>query len=116
MSETGAELRLPVELSREFGPVAIVSEVGYQIVQRQKDEWIYGVAVAHKINERIELLGEIHGESQRDFTANQIVFNVGGRYSLTKHHTLLFSSGRSLRPASAKQPTWVAYVGLQFHF
>ena len=42
LSETGAELRLPVELSREFGPVTIIGEVGYQIVQRQKDEWIYG--------------------------------------------------------------------------
>ena len=116
LSETGAELRLPVELSREFGPVTIVGEVGYQIVQRQKDEWIYGVAVAHEINQRIELLGEIHGESQRDLTANQIVFNVGGRYKLTEHHTLLFSSGRSLRPASTRQPTWVAYLGIQIHF
>ena len=116
LTEPGSELRLPIEISREFGPVAVVGEVGYQIVQREKDEWIYGLAIAHEINERLELLGEIHGESKRDLTKNVVVFNVGGRYKLNKNRTLLFSSGRSLRPASAGQPTWVAYMGIQFHF
>jgi hypothetical protein len=114
--EPGSELRLPIEMSRKFGPLAIVGEVGYQIVQHEKDEWIYGLAVAREINDRFELLGEIHGESKRDLTENEVVFNLGGRYKLNKKHTLLFSSGRSLRPASTEQPTWIAYVGMQFHF
>lgn len=114
--EPGPELRLPIEISREFALLTVVGEVGYQIVQREKDEWIYGLAVAHEINERFELLGEIHGESKRDLTENEVVFNVGSRYKISKNHTLLFSSGRSLRPASTGQPTWVAYVGIQIHF
>ena len=114
--EPGSELRLPIEMSRELALMTVVGEVGYQIVQREKDEWIYGLAVAHEINERFELLGEIHGESKRDLTENVIVFNVGGRYKLNKNHTLLFSSGRSFRPASTEQPSWAAYMGIQFHF
>jgi hypothetical protein len=114
--ESGAELRLPIEVSREFGKFALDGEVGYQLVRGDKDEWIYGLAVERKIKKRLELLGEIHGESKRDFSENQIVFNLGGRYDLNKRYTLLFSSGRSLHHASRVQPTLLAYVGLQFHF
>ncbi len=114
--EGGAELRVPVEVSREFGRFAIDGEFGYQIVQRTKDELIYGFAVARKVNKRLELLGEVHGESPRDLSENEIIFNVGGRDALTKRYTLLFSSGRSLHHSSTEQPSWIAYVGLQLHF
>jgi Putative MetA-pathway of phenol degradation len=113
--ESGPELRLPIEISREFEKVTIDGELGYQLVPREKDEWIYGVAVAHKVDKRLELVGEIHGESRRDLTENEIVFNVGGRYNLNKRYTLLLSSGRSLH-TSSDQPPWIAYTGLQLHF
>ena len=114
--ESGAELRLPIEISREFGKLAVDGELGYQIVQRQQDELIYGLAVASKISKKLELLAELHGESRRDLSENEIVFNIGGRYSLNHRYTLLFSSGRSFRSGSSGQPTWIAYTGLQFHF
>ena len=114
--EGGAELRLPVEVSREFGKTALVGEIAYQIVQRQKDEWIYGCAVEHKITKRFELLGEVHGESKGELAENEVIFDIGGRYEITKRYTLLFSSGRTLGHASAERPSWIAYTGLQFHF
>jgi len=113
--EGGAELRLPVEISREFGKFALDSELGYQIVQRKKDEWIYGLAVEHKLTKRLEMLGEVQGESKRNLTDNELVWNVGGRYELTKRYTLLLSSGRSFGAGLAGRPTWIAYTGLQFH-
>ena len=114
--EGGAELRLPVEISREFGKTALVSELAYQIVQREHDEWIYGFAVEHKISKRLEVLGELHGESQRGLAANEVIFNMGGRYEMTPRYTLLFSSGRTFGHASAERPSWIAYTGLQLHF
>jgi len=114
--EGGAELRLPVEVSREFGKTALVGEIAYQIVQRQRDEWVYGFAVEHKISKRLELLGEVHGESKRNLTHDELIFNVGGRYEMTPRYTLLFSSGRTFGRASADRPSWIAYTGLQFHF
>jgi hypothetical protein len=114
--EGGAELRLPVEVSHDFGNFAVDGEVGYQIVQREKDEWIYGFAVARKMSKRLELLGELHGESRANLTDNEVVFNVGGRYNEGKRYTVLFSSGRSLGTASGDRPQWIAYAGLQFHF
>ena len=114
--EHGAELRLPIEISRELGPITIEAEVGYQFVQREKDELVYGLAVGREINKRLELLAEIHGTAKRDFADHEPIFNVGGRFKMSKHYTLLFSSGRSLRGAATGQPTLVAYAGWQFNF
>ena len=114
--EQGAELRLPIEISRELGPITIEAEVGYQFVQREKDELVYGLAVGREINKRLELLAEIHGTAKRDFADYEPIFNVGGRFKMSKHYTLLFSSGRSLRGAATGQPTLVAYAGWQFNF
>jgi len=114
--EPGSELLLPIEMSHPLGPVTIDAEIGYQFVQHEKDEFIYGFAVAREINNRLELLGEFHGEAKRDFSAHKPIFNIGGRFKLSKHYTLLFSSGRTLRRASSLQPTLTAYAGLQFNF
>ena len=114
--EQGGELRLPVEISRELGPVTINGEVGYQVVQREKDEVLYGLVVGGEINKRLEFVGEIHGTAKRNFAENELIFNVGGRFKMSKHYTLLFSTGRSLRRAVTGQPTLLAYVGCQFNF
>ena len=109
-------MRLPIEISRELGPVTIDGEIGYQFVQREKDEVVYGLAVGREINKRLELLAEIHGAAKRDFADDELIFNVGGRFKMSKHYTLLFSSGRSLRGAATGQPMLVAYIGWQFNF
>ena len=114
--EPGAEMLLPVEVSRQFGGVTIDGEFGYQIVQREKDEVIYGVAFAREVNKRLELIGEIHGEAKRNTSEKKLVFNLGGRFKLTKHYTMLFSSGRSLRAATGGHPTLLTYIGWQFNF
>src|SRR5438034_6944064 len=114
--EQGGELRLPVEIRRELGPVTINAEVGYQVVQREKDEVLYGLVVGGEINKRLELVGEIHGTAKRNFAGNELIFNVGGRFKMSKHYTLLFSTGRSLRRAVTGEPTLLAYVGCQFNF
>ena len=113
--EQGGELLLPVEISRELGSVTLNGELGYQVVQRDKDEVLYGLVVGDEINKRLELVGEIHGTAKRNFADNELIFNVGGRFKMSKHYTLLFSTGRSLRTVTG-QPTLLAYVGCQFNF
>jgi len=114
--EQSGELRLPVEISRELGPVTIDGEVGYQVVQREKDEVLYGLVVAGEVNKRLELVSEIHGTAKRNFAGNELIFNVGGRFKMSEHYTLLFSTGRSLGRAVTGRPTLLAYVGCQFNF
>jgi len=114
--EQGSELLLPIEISQKLGPVTIDGEVGYQVVQREKDEVLYGLVVGGEINKRLELVGEVHGTAKRNFASNELIFNVGGRFRMSKHYTLLFSTGRRLRRSATGQPTLLAYVGCQFNF
>src|SRR5437764_11676916 len=74
--EQGSELLLPVEISRELGPVTINGELGYQVVQRQKDEVLYGLVVGGEINKRLELVCEIDGTAKRNFAGNELIFNA----------------------------------------
>src|SRR2546430_14068008 len=82
--EQGGELLLPVEISRELGPVTINGELGYQVVQRDKDEVLYGLVVGGEINKRLGLVGEIHGTAKRNFADNELIFNVGGDRKSTR--------------------------------
>ena len=77
---------------------------------------MYSFAFERRISKRLELLSEVHGESKRNVTNGEVIFNVGGRYEITQRYTRLFCSGRTLGRASAERPSWIAYTGLQFHF
>ncbi|HEU5237969.1 MAG TPA: hypothetical protein VFU37_12615, partial [Pyrinomonadaceae bacterium] len=84
-------------------------------VQYRKDQLLYGFAVGREVSKRLELMAEIHGEPNRSWREDDRLINFGLRYKLSNHYTLLFSSGRSLRPAESGAPTFLMYVGLQFY-
>lgn len=114
--ERGAELLLPVEVAHKLFVFEANEEIGYRIRQHRMDEWIYGLALGRHVTRRLELLGEIHGEALRNFKDSELLFNLGGRYGLTKHLSLLFASGRSFRRAASGEPTLILYAGTQFNF
>jgi len=115
INDRGNELLLPVEVAQRFGPLDVNLEGGFRFQQRDKNELLYGVLVGRKVSKRLELLAEIHGEPNRDFRKDNLVLNFGARYKLSKHYTFLFSSGRSLRPATQEGAlNLVLYAGLRF--
>jgi hypothetical protein len=113
--ESGTNLLLPLEVARTFGPFEVAGEVGYQFVQHDDDQWIYGVAAAYPLTDKLELVAELHGESDQDFATNDLLFNVGTRWEFAEGLTLLFSIGRSLRDLD-DSPDLLLYAGLQFNF
>ncbi len=114
--ERGAQLLLPLEVTRKVGPLDINGEVGYRVVEQQANELLYGLAFGSQVTKRLELLGEIHGTPKQNLSENELLFNLGLRYKLSNHYTLLFSSGRSFYHAASGQPTFIAYTGMQFNF
>ena len=112
----GKQLLLPIEFARDTGPVEIDGEFGYRLVEHETDEIFWGVALGRKVTKRIELVGEIHGDAKRNFREREVLFNLGGRFKLTNHYALLFSSGRSFRPGPGDQPSLLVYSGLRFNF
>lgn len=107
---------LPVQIARHFGRWGVNGEVGYNLVEADEDEWIYGVAVSYEVSEKLELLGEVHGEADEDFEEDQLVFNLGFRYGVTENLGLLFAAGRSLRQSGEDEPDLLVYAGVQFTF
>ena len=104
--DRGTQVLLPVELAKTFGPLVSVLELGYNIVEKGSDEWVYGLAFSYNASKRLELLGEIHGID------DEPVFNLGTRYALGKHFTLLASAGRGFR----EEPKLLGYLGLRLNF
>lgn len=111
--DEGTNLRLPVQVSKKFGPVWVNGEVGYTFRQHNDDEWLYGLSSGYKIREDLSLLGEIHGGSTKEFKKHEVVFNVGTQWDFSKKYGLLASVGRSFRSGASNEPNLLLYLGLQ---
>lgn len=114
--EEGTELFLPFQIQRGFGPFSVNPEVGYLFRQRGGDRWAYGLALGYEPVEGLQLLGEIHGESDDELKNHDLVFNLGLRWGFSERVGLLLAAGRGLRGAAADEPELLMYAGFQFMF
>jgi hypothetical protein len=105
---------LPVEIAKTMNGIAVNGEVGYRFEQGGEGSWQYGLLFGRDASERLELLGEIHGTSPRDFSGSELLLNLGSRIGMTDNVTLLVSAGRTFH--SAESPTTIAALGLQLSF
>src|SRR5215216_4105629 len=78
--ESGTNLLLPIEAAKSFGKWEVGAEIGYQFIQHGDDQWIYGIAVGYPLTKQLELLAEIHGTADQDFSRHDPLFNLGTRY------------------------------------
>jgi hypothetical protein len=110
--EEGTEFFLPFELERHFGLVGVDGELGYANREGGDDGWVWGLAVGRDMTEELELLAEIHGEGALELDEGEIVGDVGFRWRLGEHETVLFSIGHGLRDRDETE--WLGYLGVQF--
>lgn len=111
--DEGARFKLPVQMTRSAGPFELSLEVGYEFVEADEDEWLYGVATSYRVNDQLELLAEIAGVASQDFDDEEQVFNIGTKIGINHHLNLLLSAGRSFRGSSSGEPELLGYCGLQ---
>lgn len=111
--EQGSALLLPVELARSWARVALNGEVGYQVVEEGDDRLRYGMAVGYDATEALELLAELHSESQADFSEEDLILEVGMRQDVASALTALFAIGTGIGGPRSARSSLVAYVGLQ---
>jgi hypothetical protein len=114
--DPGMELTLPIQIARHVGPLGLNLNIGYSLVEHQKDEYIYGLAVALPLVKRLEIMGEVNGAALRDFSADTLVFNLGGLLKLHNNINLFFSAGRGFRNPGGTEPELLGFAGLQFTF
>jgi hypothetical protein len=108
-----AELLLPLQAAREFGPFAVNVDGGRVLQRHSGARWFYGAAVQYAPVERMQWLAEMHVEAGTDQGTVRFL-NAGFRRDLDAHRLLMFSIGTTVFRGGVPAET-VAYVGVQFH-
>jgi hypothetical protein len=107
--EPGPQYYLPMEMTAKWGPVEFDGEIGRWIGNaNQPEQWGRGLIAGHEFNDKVRTQPK-----QRSLT-----LDFGGRQSLDKqnHIRLLFMGGRAIQKVTAQngEPSWIAYLGVQF--
>ena len=122
--EPGPQLLLPLETSIKKGPIRLSAETGYWFTTKDVPRsWIRGVVVGHEFKKDTELYGEIYDRQDVGAPAGmhnlrETTAGIGARVPIVKGHwlRLIGMGGHGLvapTPLNG-QPSWIAYVGLQF--
>ena len=114
--ERGTHLILPVQIARAIGPFEFAAEAGYVVGINAADEWILGIVGAWPLNEKFEIVAELHSDLPADFGSRQLTANLGTRVKLTGHIALLASVGHDLLSQDDEHRSILGYLGLQFTF
>jgi hypothetical protein len=112
-AESGVTWLLPIEVQRDFGAFDAGLDIG-RTLAHAGDGWFGGVDVGHKLNERVELMAELHDETTEG-ESHELVFDVGTRAKLSEHLTLLASLGTDVENTGAPRNDVVSYLGLQLN-
>jgi hypothetical protein len=104
------ELFLPVEIARKLGEWSLDGEAGRDFVHGGEDQWIIGAIAAHECASG-ECLFEIRDRVASH--ATQTLVNLGWRWKLSEHATLLASAGREFGPATDDRQDFAFYLGVQ---
>jgi len=111
----GNGMILPVEVSRQFGPVGVNGEVGYTFVQSGPHAWLAGIVVGHErlIRHRksnFEAGAEFYAAGDVGGEVTQLTLGAGMRYEFRAPFVVLAMAGRSL---SEPKGSFAGYLGLQ---
>jgi len=112
IAEEGSRLLLPLEVSKEFGPLDLDFEAGYYFAHRGPEERILGFVAGHQFTSRLELDVELYNDHAMGAEPNFTTLDVGGRYRLGRGFILLFMAGRSIA-RSTGQIDFMSYLGVQ---
>jgi len=109
----GPRYLVPLEATKEIGPLAFDFEAGYYIPGHGPKERILGMVVGRSVTRRLELDAEVYDDRTYRAVAHSTTLDLGGRYRLGRGFIALFMAGRSLNGFANGQPEFVGYFGVQ---
>lgn len=124
IAESAPQMLLPLEANANYGWIRISGEVGYWLTGKNvSNSWIQGIVAGHEFRKDTELYLELYDQQEVSIAAGteklrETTLGLGGRIPIVRSHWLrLIGMGGhglvSATPANG-QPTWIAYVGIQF--
>jgi hypothetical protein len=103
---------LPLVAQKSWGPWTAFGNVGV-VVQKWRGGrhfWFHGLTVVREVGPRLELGGEVYGNSPTDWDeSSSSGFNLGGTWNVADTLNVLFSAGRTFRGEAAT----TVYMGVQ---
>ena len=122
VAEPAPQMLLPLEASVNIGWLRASGEIGYWFTSKDApNSWIFGVVLGHEFKKDTELYLELY--DQREVRApgqnlRESTVGIGGRVPIVRGQWLrligMVGHGISVSTPTNGQPTWIAYVGLQF--
>jgi hypothetical protein len=113
LADADTTLLLPVEVARDFGPIAIDCDGGHIFGPRGEDGWMGGFLVGRNVTKAWEIDAEIHVNADEGLGRTEWIVNGGSRYDLSEHLTLMVAIGRDLRDRIGPRSSLLSYLGLQ---
>jgi hypothetical protein len=112
LGEGRASYFLPLVAQKSWGKLTVYGDAGYvvQVRETSPNFWYWGAVFLYELSEKVELGGEIFGNTAKEAGGHSTVsFNGGGQWEIRGGYNLLFFAGHSLWG----EPTTMIYLGLQ---
>ncbi len=113
--DKGTIFRLPFQMEKKIGIIAVNPEVGYDFHEEGSDEWMYGLTLKYAEVKGLEMLAEIFGTADKKFSNAETAVNIGVREDVLENVSLHASIGTGLGSASNRAQL-LSYAGFQLRF
>jgi hypothetical protein len=113
---TAPKLLIPVEITHQFGPLGVDTEVGYNIVSDGTDQTVYGFLLGGRPIQALELMGEIYGTNAVGGNDHTVFANFGTRVHFSPFVGLIASGGHTVAVSSNEPRSWIGYAAVQLTF
>ena len=113
LASEGPRLFLPLEVSKQVGPLVVDLEGGYFFARNGPEERILGLVVGGPVAARLELDAELYSDRVMGSPPGDTTLDVGVRYRLHPAFILLAMAGRSINGNSDGHAQFLGYLGVQ---
>jgi hypothetical protein len=112
----GNALILPLEIQGPLGSFTWGAELGRAFTSRGPDSWFYGAVLGRQVTTRLELDVELYATAESSMEYHVLTANVGARWQLTEHHTLLVAVGQGLNRVDGDKLAFTGFLGVQLSY
>jgi hypothetical protein len=113
-ADSSSTFLLPFEVRRDFGFLSLNVDFGHTFSSTYADRgWMGGVCVGRQLAKPWEIDAEVHVDSSEHLRRSEILINLGTRYDLSEHATLLAAIGKDTSNTLGARISLLTYLGIQ---
>jgi hypothetical protein len=116
VADPGTRVFLPLEVSRDLGPMIVNAELGYNHFTALTHEWAYGLLVAREFDHQHEVLLETHGLARTDGAGTELLLNAGTTWGFGPTVRVLASFGHTIATQTDEPSHFISYLGARVAF